>query len=299
MIVRDQLTDLRQSFTKAESKVIRELLANYPVGALTTASSLARRARVSDPTVVRLAHKLGYDGFGALQQQLLAEVEAHLNSPLTILASRRDAVDQGDTLRPFFENTAAATRAAADEIVPAQFDAAAGLLMDARRRLFCLGGRFSRHLAGILRWHMQQMRSQVELLAEPESELADRLVDVGAKDVLVVYDFRRYQPNIVHFAREAHRRKCTTILVTDRWRSPIADVADIVFPLPVESSSPFDSMVPALALTEALIAASARRADKLDARLEEIERIRSGFRAAYTEPLAAHAFNSRTDTEQG
>ena len=184
MTVRERLTDTRQKFTKSEVKVVRELLANYPVGGLTTVSGLARRAHVSDPTVVRLAHKLGFDGFGDLQNKLLAEVEAHLNSPLTILAGRRnEAAKDDDLLQHFLDRMAASTRGAGTEIMPAQFAAAAGLLVDRRNRVLCLGGRFSRHLAGVLRSHLQQLRSGVELLQEPEVELADRLIDVGRRDV--------------------------------------------------------------------------------------------------------------------
>ena len=282
MSVRDRLTDPGRSFTKAEMKVVRELLANYPVGGLTTVSSLARRAHVSDPTVVRLVAKLGYEGFGELQKSLLAEVDAHLNSPLTILAGRRSEPANDDLLRQFLSGMAGATQATGDEIVKAEFEAATDLLADRRKRVLCLGGRFSRHLAGILRWHLQQLRSQVESLVDPEMELPDRLIDVGPRDVLVVYDFRRYQANVVHFAREAHARGCRTILVTDKWRSPVSEFAEIVLPVPVESSSLFDTMVPALALTEALIAAvTTRVTEKLDERLQQIESIRSRYQEAF------------------
>lgn len=276
MTVRDRLTDPGRSFTKAEAKVVRELLANYPVGGLTTASGLARRACVSDPTVMRLAAKLGYDGFGDLQRNLIAEVDAHLNSPLTILARRGGEVGGENLPQRFLVEMASSVAAAGDAVVAAEFAAATALLADRRRRVLCLGGRFSRHLAGILRSHLQQLRPGVENLAEAEAELPDRLVDVGSRDILVVYDFRRYQNNVVHFAREARNRGCKVVLVTDGWRSPISAFAEVVLSVPVEASSPFDTMVPALALTEALIAAAtARLADRLDERLQEIEGIRS------------------------
>jgi DNA-binding MurR/RpiR family transcriptional regulator len=282
MTVRERLTDAGRNFTPSEIKVVRQLLANYPVSGLTTVSGLAKRARVSDPTVVRLAYKLGFDGFAALQEQLLAEVEEHLNSPLTILASKRKKEAQHDPLRHLLEGMATALHSNADEIVRSHFEQAADLLADPRKRILCLGGRFSRHLAAILRWHLQQLRSIVEMLNDPDVELADRLVDVGSRDVLVVYDFRRYQENVVFFAAEAHRRGCKTILFTDRWQSPIAGTAEIVFPVPVESASPFDTMVPALALTEALIAAVTERlVNRVDARLEEIEHLRTIHRAAW------------------
>jgi DNA-binding MurR/RpiR family transcriptional regulator len=281
MTVQERLTDGGRNFTPSEIKVVRQLLANYPVSGLTTISGLAKRSHVSDPTVVRLAYKLGFDGFADMQEQLLAEVEAHLNSPLTILAGKRKKGAHTDLLRHFLDDMAVAVRSAADEIVRPHFEQAADLLADRRKRVLCLGGRFSRHLAAILRWHLQQLRSAVEMLNEPEVELADRLADVGPRDVLVVYDLRRYQENVVFFAGEAHARGCKTILFTDKWQSPIAANADIVFPIPVESASPFDTMVPALALTEVLIATvTGRLADRVDGRLEEIERLRTASRMA-------------------
>ncbi|MDF0752850.1 MurR/RpiR family transcriptional regulator, partial [Marinobacter sp. 71-i] len=56
---------------------------------LGSASSLARRAGVSDPTVVRLAVKLGYEGYPDFQAKLLAEVEARLHSPLLMMEAKR------------------------------------------------------------------------------------------------------------------------------------------------------------------------------------------------------------------
>ena len=122
MTVQERLTDGGRNFTPSEIKVVRQLLANYPVSGLTTISGLAKRSHVSDPTVVRLAYKLGFDGFAAMQEQLLAEVEAHLNSPLTILAGKRKKGAHTDLLRHFLDDMAGAVRSAADEIVRPHFN---------------------------------------------------------------------------------------------------------------------------------------------------------------------------------
>lgn len=45
------------------------------------------------------------------------------------------------------------------------------------------------------------------------------------------------------------------IVFTDPWLSPLAVSADVVLPCTVTAPSPFDALTPALALTEALIAA--------------------------------------------
>jgi DNA-binding MurR/RpiR family transcriptional regulator len=274
--VRDRLADSRLAFTRSELKVIRELWANYPAAGLTTISRLARRAGVSDPTVVRLANKLGFEGFVELQEALLAEVEDHLSYPLAAMVGQRREFGQKDIFQNYMGAAIASLHAMQETVLPADLEAAVALLTDGKLRIRCLGGRFSRSLAAILRVHLQLIRPDTELLEGSDADLADRLVDVGPRDVLVVYDFRRYQANVVRFALEAKAAGAKAILITDRWKSPIAQQADVVFTLPVETVSPFDTMVPGLLLTETLIAAIAGQLSaEMRARMETMERYRS------------------------
>ena len=83
---------------------------------------------------------------------------------------------------------------------------------------------------------------------------ADYLVDVRKGDVLVVFDFRRYQPDVIEFARGAAALDAEVILVTDIWHSPIAAFAAFVIPCPVSIPSAFDSGVSGLAVAEILTA---------------------------------------------
>src|SRR3546814_6055969 len=56
---------------------------------LGSASSLAKRAGVSDPTVARFVTKFGFENFAAFQATLLEEVEARLRSPLMMLETKQ------------------------------------------------------------------------------------------------------------------------------------------------------------------------------------------------------------------
>ena len=68
------------------------------------------------------------------------------------------------------------------------------------------------------------------------------------------------------------------MLVTDPWESPIAEFADHVLVAEVSSPSPYDSMVPAFALAEALIAEVMPRLGKNAVnRIEDLEDLRTGF----------------------
>mgnify|MGYP002759355980 FL=1 len=72
--------------SRAERRVGRALLADYPSAGLSSAARLAERAEVSPPTVLRFAQSLGYDGFAGLQVALRAELTQQSSGPLTRLA---------------------------------------------------------------------------------------------------------------------------------------------------------------------------------------------------------------------
>src|SRR3954453_12157808 len=73
------------TLSKAERRVGRALLADYPSAGLASAARLAERAEVSPPTVLRFAQSLGYDGVTHLQEGLRAELTARSNGPIARL----------------------------------------------------------------------------------------------------------------------------------------------------------------------------------------------------------------------
>jgi DNA-binding MurR/RpiR family transcriptional regulator len=285
MTVRERLVHGGLSLSKAEVKVARELLANYPAAGLSTISRLAAVAGVSDPTVLRFTSRLGYASYGALQEALLAEVAAHMRSPLTIATATPRTDRPANVYESLFAATLAQLEAARNETPPEVLDAAVAILADPKARILCLGGRFSRFLAGILQRCLQHLRPGTELIDGTAADLIDRLADIGPKDVLAVYDYRRYQADTVRFASEAAARGARIILFTDRWKSPIARIARVCLTVPIETSSPFDTMVTPLAQTEAVVAGlTAKLGDAWRERAEAIERVRVDNRITLDDP---------------
>ncbi|CEJ12428.1 HTH-type transcriptional regulator MurR [bacterium YEK0313] len=261
MTIRERLADPSLALTPSERKLARVILANYPVAGLGTVATLAARADVSDPTVVRFATKLGHQSFTAFQEALLSEVEQRLRSPLMMMEVRQGRA-ASHPVRGYAEAMAASLSADGEVLSPAEFDRALDLLISAKGRLMLIGGRFSGHLAAIMEAHLRQMRPGTVLLGGPGADLVDQLVDIGSRDVLVVFDYRRYQSDVVAFARQARARGARIVLFTDRWGSPIAEAAEVVLASEVEAPSLFDTMVPALALVEAVLTTMVERIGK-------------------------------------
>ncbi|MBP0495934.1 MurR/RpiR family transcriptional regulator [Pararoseomonas indoligenes] len=260
-------------FTPAEMRVAQVLLEEYPIAGLGTVASLAKRAGVSDPTVVRLIVKLGYEGFPAFQRALLGEVEDRLRSPLMMMEARDEAQNAPGGYLASVEAALAETRR---RDLAENHARAATMILDRKARVALHGGRFSRHLAGILHTHLVQFRPGVRHLNGTHAEMVDALVDLAVPDVLIVFDYRRYQADVVDFAEQAAGRGVRIILFTDTWRSPVARHAEVVFTAPVEAASPYDTMVPALAQVETLLACLVEQRDEgVRRRVREIEAVRA------------------------
>lgn len=264
--------------TPAERKVGRTLIAAYPVAGLETMPELAERAQVSVATVLRFVTRLGFDGYPAFQRRLREEIQERIASPLTLYGSRRAPADDAGVLasgRRVFVDALEETFAT---IPAAEFHAAVDLLADTRLRVGCTGGRLSQVLAVYLGAHLQAMRANTRVLGDGLVPRVDQLVDLGRKDVLVVFDYRRYQIDTIDFARRAHERGAAIVLFTDPWLSPIAGIARHVLPTSVAAPSPFDSLAPGMAVVETLVAAlSERLADRARLRIEQMDALRAGF----------------------
>lgn len=260
--VRDRLMEPGRSFSRSELKVVRVLLANYPAAGLTTVSKLAKQAGVSDPTVLRLALRLGFSGYAAMQEALLAEVEAHMRSPLTLAAETGAPVSarrKPNVYQSFLAVTLQQCDAMTRQTATADYERAVALLIDPRMKVLCLGGRFSRFVAGILQRCLHHLRDGTRLLEGPAADLIDELAGITRRNVLVVFDYRRYQADVVAFARQAKARGSAIILFTDTWTSPVADFADVVLAAPTATASPFDTLATPLIQVEAVVAGVAER----------------------------------------
>ncbi len=274
--VRTLLLDQKLVLTPSEERIVQILLADYPASGLGTAGNLAKKAGVSDATVVRLAVKLGFEGFPDLQKRLLSEVEARLHSPLLMMeAKRHDGAVQG-----IAEAYLHAVSETIDKTIGATpsntYDKVAKIIMAAKGRVGLVGGRFSRHIAGMLSGYLSQFRSNVQDIGTLSAQSFDILVDYGKRDVLIAFDYRRYQNDVIAFASQAADRGTSVILFTDQWLSPIAEHAEVTIICPLDVPSPYDTLAPAVAQIEALVAQIlASLDDATRRRVESLEAVRA------------------------
>lgn len=244
--------------SKSERKVARALLSGPPTIGLESVSQLAARADVSGPTVSRFVARLGFDNYAAFQHALREDLSARVLSPVEVYRSHLATTD-GTPLGLAASTLAEAVTATLTQLSPPDFERAVSLLAGERHPVLVTGGWTSHLLAAMLTSLVRPFRSGVHHVPSLAAERAAALADLRRGDVVVVFDFRRYELDTFEFARLARDRGGHLVLVTDPWLSPIADLADAVLPAQVDGPSPFESLTPTVALVETLATDVARR----------------------------------------
>ncbi|MCW6005016.1 MurR/RpiR family transcriptional regulator [Micromonospora sp. CPCC 205371] len=273
--VQRRVQDRMDELSAGERKVARTLLAAYPAAGLESAADLAKRANVSTPTVLRFVTRLGYQGYPDFQRVLIREVHERMGSPLAQY-DEQEARRGGQQFLPYVSSTFVGTvKETFDNVPRHDFLRAVDLLADGRRQIRLIGGRFSHVLAEYLAAHLHIMRTDVMCLTEGGMARAGALLDASRKDVFVVFDYRRYQRTTIDLATAAAGAGASVVLLTDQYLSPIADIAEAVLPARVDAPSPFDSLVPAMALVESLVAGvSDKLGDAARKRVRRLEELR-------------------------
>ena len=258
MLIRDLIREKQAELTAAERKLTAALLDDSLVAGLQSITRLAENAEVSTPTVIRLARKLGFDGFPDMQAAIREEVAAQMKQPLAKLEPA-GAGPEDHIISRFVADVSRNINRTLDRLDLAEFDRAAALRSDPSRRLYLLGGRITRSNAHYFYNHLQIIRPHVRMLDSSPSVWPQMLLDMGESATLIVFDIRRYEKELERLARLVVGQGTNIVLFTDHWGSPIEKYAAHCFRAMVEVPSAWDSTLAINFLVEALVAEIQRR----------------------------------------
>ncbi|MGH9004326.1 MAG: MurR/RpiR family transcriptional regulator [Acidimicrobiia bacterium] len=255
MSVSGQIDSHRTDLAPAERKVAAIVLSDPEAVAFGTVADLARRAGTSGATVVRLAAKLGYDGFPGLQGAVREEMARRLRPA----AERIRRPEAGDALSRTLAVELGNLTASLESVDRDDLARAVRLLARPRGRVLVLSGDASRGVAATFATELNMLRPGVEHVAGSPVAVARALAHAGADDVVVVLDLSRYDRWVLEATDRAAGRGSVVVAVTDDRLSPLAAHAAVAFSVSAAGAGPFDSHVGMLALLNTLVAGVADR----------------------------------------
>lgn len=239
--------------TRAEKKVARVILSDYPTAGLLPVAKLAELSDVSAPTVLRFVKRLGFERYLEFQSSLLNELSKKKLS-MAEWHEEKYAGLEGHNLichiaRSYQDNLAASLT----KLPTAEFDLAIQILCNLKSRVTCTGGRFTDNLAKYLALRLHELRPDIRFSETVHGWRNQHAMDINNKDIIVVLDVRPYQKDTIEFARQADKNGAKIILITDPGLSPIASIANCVLPVEIEGPTFLDSTLNITALAELLI----------------------------------------------
>ena len=253
MEVADRIGRASTSLTNAERRVAEVVLADPQLVAFGTVADLAEGAGSGAATVVRLATKLGFEGFSALQ----ASVQQDLANQLRPAAERIRDPAVHDSLSRHLQLELGNVQTTLGELDQTSLADVVDHLADPERRVFVLSGDASRGVAAQFVGDLHALRAGVTLLDGNDVAVRRTVALMEETDVLVTIDLRRYDRWLVDAARTAAQSGVWMVSIADSVLSPVAACAQRTLVVTAAGAGPFDSHVGTLALMNVLIAAAA------------------------------------------
>ncbi|MHB8399948.1 MAG: MurR/RpiR family transcriptional regulator [Candidatus Limnocylindrales bacterium] len=208
---------------------------------------------VSESTVVRLALRLGYAGFPELQQAIRETLKPGAGDDASAASTRTEATTTAAMLEADSRNFAEV----AARLDPADVGRAVDLLADTRT-IYVVGFRTSFSVAYLASFLLQQIHPQTRLMDDSGGSLVNDVAAMEPGDTVVAIAFPRYVRKTIQVVEYAIAHGIRSIAITDSFLSPIA-TADIVFSVPHDTPSFFNSNVAATLVVNALVAEYADR----------------------------------------
>ena len=250
------------------------MLARPQLVGFGTVADLAEAAAAGAATVVRLAAKLGFDGFSALQASIQRDLARQLRP-----AAERIRELGGD--QPITRHRAAElsnVQATLDAVDVATLDAVVALLADAERDLLVVAGDAEHGIATQFATDLASLRAGVSTVHGSEITVRRQLAVARAGATMIVIDLRRYERWVLRALEQGRAAGLTVVALTDGVLSPLAMGADHSFAISAASVSPFDSHVGTLALCNLLVGQAAERLR--ESATDRLEKVESAWAAA-------------------
>ncbi len=246
--------------------------------AVSSISEIATVNSVNPSTVTRLAKKLGFTGFGDLQdvfRRYVADKGGFYSGHAASLLP-----DPGETmsgsralLLQIAESEIANVAGSLEELHGDKLDEATRLLARSRR-VRVLGLRQCFSLAHFFAYALHLIRDGVAALGGSGHTLTEDLADLSKDDVIVVISVRPYTRDTVEACAVVRRQGTPIIALTDSYGAPIAGEHDPTFVVATEGAFYFNGLASSLIVIEALLALVARElGQKAVRRLEKMERL--------------------------
>ena len=213
LMLKEAIAKHEDDLSISDRRLIEVMVHDPGESALLSAAKLGEKAGVHAATVVRLAKKLGFSGFPALQEQLQTALLSQAD-PARRLQKSLKRIQSGDIIAELVATEQENLAALPDQVTQSQITEAAKMLVNARSIYVFAYGHASA-LAEIAIRRFRRYGILVTDLRYQGRELAERTLSLCASDAVLCFSFRRIAPGLEQLLDHADKVSAHTLLITD------------------------------------------------------------------------------------
>jgi DNA-binding MurR/RpiR family transcriptional regulator len=230
--------------------------------ALLSMREQARKAGVPPATMTRLAQRLGFPGYQDLKDtyaEAIRDNVAWFSGRAVNMLSRRREFGEVALVTQTVEAIGQAINELNRPLIVEKLIKATDILERAKR-VYCIGARATFPVAFLFDYTQRYYSDKICLLEGPGGSGIDLMHRISNKDALLAVSLSPYANSTRVAAELAHAAGASVVAITDSEFSPVARIAKTAILVSAQSPSFFDTISPALAAAEIIVALLASRA---------------------------------------
>lgn len=252
MPINTLLSDNRIQLTEAQKRAAKYIMDHYDESIFLTASKLAKKAGVSEATIVRLAQVLGFDGYPKLQQMLRQNIRNRLTTVNRLEQTVKNIRTDGDILTRIMQEDIRNLSETLRDISLETFHKAVTDMKNARR-IYVVGLRGAHAPALVLALYLRFLQKQASAVIPGYGDIWNTLHGMNSDDLVIGISLPRYTRMTIEILEYAKENGARVGAITDSVLSPLACNADWVLPVHSRLDSFIESFTAAMSLVNALL----------------------------------------------
>ena len=262
----DQLKDALKNakLTKTSKRIGAFILDHETDACFMTSTELAKELDVSEASVIRFARALGFSGYMDFQRNLRkshTEKLGRISSAVAVPYERLQAsmaTEGGDYIQEFLLNTQTNITSVVRNNPKHTFDAAIELLISARRK-YIVASRANTGVASYCNLLLRHQLPDVIPTWESSVNVIDHMCDIESTDAVILFSFPRYSEMDRQALQLAEDAGAKILVISDRPSAPLAQYADVLLTVDVDTGTIFNSYVGVQLVMEIICAGLSRR----------------------------------------
>lgn len=240
-------------FTPSDRIIADYLLRVFPLGFMQNASEIADELKINTTTVTRFFPKIGYGNIREARTDFRQDIQFMVNSPFDRLRiGSQEQTSTGNRITDAMEQDFSNIKTTLNQLNEKTIDTFFNLIEDTSKTIYVIGTRKERSLAHYFSNQLSCFRDNLVFLST--DNLVYQLANMGAEDILVVFDFRRYSRIHEKACQYASDNGVRIIVIADSPIAPTINLSDCHFLVNTVGPTAFDSYTAGMTLINVLIA---------------------------------------------